>query len=532
MGILTAIRAARESLDRDTAPITLELRNLSLDNPAVSLSSPAAYQILSGSYPTISGEAITTESALHISTVYGCVRVIANGVAGMPAKVYEIVSGGRNESVDHSLYYMLTASPNPEMTAYSLFSALAMALTLTGNCYAQIERNALGQAVALWPLHPTRTEPTRKANGSLVYMVTNPETGAKTELLPKDVIHVPLFCFDGLKGYSPVELARQGLGLAKAAEKYAAGYFGTGGQPSGLMHTIDDVSIDELTVARDSWNSQRAGAGSAGKTVFTAGNWTYTPLSLSQRDAQFIESRRFQREDICALWGVPPNMVGDPGKLSNGNWEQQALSLLLDTLQPYCEAIAQELHRKLLGPDSRFQITFDPTARLRADRKSLMESVALSRQWAVMTTDESRQQLGLNPLGGEVGSLILAPVNMMPADRLLKSPAQLPQPADDSASRSLISDCIGHLMHRSVRDADAVREVFTPAVTSVVSTIAARAARDMHLADTRWAAAIADDVIRQIAKRDQPDADKILRTIILNVYREAGAALAEGIHNV
>jgi hypothetical protein len=116
MGILHAIRAAREVLDRESAPITLRDAGLTLDNPAVSLSSPAAYQLLSGSYPTVSGEAINTESALRIGTVYACIRVIGNGVAGMPAKIYAIDGANKAEAVDHSLYYLLTQEPNPEMS--------------------------------------------------------------------------------------------------------------------------------------------------------------------------------------------------------------------------------------------------------------------------------------------------------------------------------------------------------------------------------------------------------------------------------
>ena len=524
MGIFSAFRAAREILDRDAAPLSLELRGLSLDNPAVSLSSPAAYQILAGAYPTVSGESITVESSLQIGTIYACVRVIGNGVAGMPAKVYELIDKGRTEAIDHSLYNLLTQQPNLEMSAFTFFDALAGAMALTGNAYAQIERSPSGQVVALWPLHPSRTEPKRKKDGSLVYVVTNQESGTKTELLPKDVIHVPLFCFDGLRGYSPVELARQGLGLAKAAEKFAASYFGTGGSPAGLMHTTDEVAPEELIAARDGWNTQRAGSGAAGKTVFVAGNWSYTPLSISQRDAQFIESRRFQREEMCAWFGVPPHMVGDPGKLSNGNWESQALSLVVDTLSPYSERITQELHRKLLGVGSRFSIQFDPTARLRADRKSLMESVALSRQWATMTTDEARQTLGLNPIGGEVGSLILAPVNMMSADRLAKTPDLAP--IDDTPSRSLLSDCIGRYLTRDHRDLDTARQVFGPALTQISASISAQASRDLGL-DPAWSVDISDDILRQIAKREQPDADKLMRSITLTIYREAGAALAE-----
>jgi len=532
MGIYSAIRAARDTMERDAAPISLRSSGLSLENPAVSLSSPAAYQLLSGSYPTVSGESINTESALRIGAVYACIRVIGSGVAGMPAKMYSIDGANHTEAVDHPLYYLLTQEPNPEMTAFTFFDAMAGAMALTGNGYALIERNPAGQVVALWPIPPRYIEPKRKGK-DLIYVFTDPATHGETKIAPADIIHVPLFCFDGLKGYNPVDLARQGLGLSKAAEKYAASYFGTGGDPGGIMSTSDDIDLAELTTAKTSWDQQRAGSGSAGKTVFVAGNWKYEPIAISQRDAQFIESRKFQREEICALWGVPAHMVGDPGKLSNGNWEQQALSLVVDTLSPYAERITQELHRKLLGKTSSYKIAFDPTVRLRADRKSTMESVALSRQWATMTTDESRQMLGLNPLGGDLGSMILAPVNMMPADRMLKDPqpVQPTQPENNSASLALLTDCIGRYSTRSHRDADTVRQVFGPAVQSIVEVIATRAAHDMHLPDTLWTEPVADEVLRMISKREQPDADKILRSIILSTYREAGAALAEGKQN-
>jgi HK97 family phage portal protein len=410
-------KAFRSIFETENDMTALDLRT-SLESPAIPLNSPQAFSMVFGGEPTAAGEVITEHNALTISTVYACVRLIAESLATFPLKIYEQQDNGRREATDHTLSYLLGCQPNPEMAAFTFLETIAGCAALTGNAYAEIVCDSKRTVTGLYPLHPLKTTPVRDASGAIVYETSDGMQDGRTRIIQaKNIIHVPLFGWDGLMGLSPIQQARQTLGLSVATLKQGARFFGNGSRPGGLLAPKAPITPTQGKQMIEFWETQSSGV-NQGRIAFIPADWNYTQLGLSLQDSQFLESRAFSRTEIAALFRVPAHMVGDTSRLSNANHEQSSLSLLQDTLQPYLVKIEQELMRKLLPPtgrvQSKFFIRFDVQERLRTDLKTLSDSLSQQHLSGFITANEGRKQLGLNPVGSE-GDVLINPVNTINA---------------------------------------------------------------------------------------------------------------------
>lgn len=576
MGLFDIIR-------RKSGPVRLELqpparaerRGDPLENPAVSLSSPNIWAwLVGGNNPTVSGELINHFTAMQQTTVYACVNLLAESVASLPLRIYERAAKGRMEDVDHPLYWLLSVEPNPEMTAFTFLETLTGCLALTGNGYAEILENRMGDIGGLYPLHPLHTEPFRATSeitawngipipqGEIAYRTTQGMPNGNWRIISASrMIHPRLFSFDGLKGASPIEQARQGIGLARAAEKYGARFFGNDSRPAGIM-LFKGGKLDEkiqLNV-RDSWERAQGGE-NQGKTAFLSGDWDYKQIGISPEQAQFLVTRQFQRAEIAAMWRIPPHMVGDTTRLSNNNAEQQNLSFVTDTLRPFLCRIESEVVRKCIPRQgrnaNRHYVEFDVSERLRGDFKSTMDGINVGRQSGVLTINDGREQLGMNPVGPE-GDVCIVPVNYQNAERLLDTESIQDQPtgggqqqdpddpdaggADDEAKRwisawaPLFCDAFGRVCNRDKRDLTAVRTIFGPIVGTIASTYAKAAEMRMDLDAAIEVERVVQEQLGGLAKRavawkgDEAEVtaelQRVMRGLRINVFREAGALVA------
>ena len=383
-----------------------------------------AYEI-GGGTSTVSGEAINDDTAMRIVTVYACVRVLAKAIASLPCILRETTDTGSRIASEQPLFSILRHEPNVEMGAKRFWSTIVACMTLRGVGYAQIVRNKVNQVAELYPLHPALTEPHRLDDGTLAFRTRQGQSEGQWKVLSaNEVLHFVFLSEDGINAISPVRQARETLGLARAAEKAGAKLFGNGARPGGMLTGPVDLKPEQKEQAKDSW--QRAHGGSnQGGTAVLAGDWKYTPLTLSPEDSQFIQTRVMQRTEIAAMWGVPPNMVGDTTRLSNGNWEQQNLSFVTDTLQPIVDVLEDEINRKLMPTVGRkagaYFAEFDLTKRLEADFQTQMRGYALGKQWGWYNTNDIRRKLGENTIDDPQADVYLYPVNMANADQL---PAQ------------------------------------------------------------------------------------------------------------
>ncbi len=516
-----------------------------------------------GGEPTASGEVITPFTALQQLTVYSCVRIISESVSSLPCKVYQRAGKSRNELLDSPIAHLVGVSPNEEMSAVTFWDSLCGALALTGNCYAEIQRDKAGRPVAIWPLNPTLTTPQRDRNGILYYETSDgmsansksPEgmSGSVRIIKSEDMFHVPLFCFDGLKGLSPIGLARQGIGLARAAELFGARFFGNGAKPGGILSpTSPDIGEEEMEASRKTWLETQSGS-KQGSIAVLPGDWKYTPLSISPEDSQFIQVRGFQRTELAALFRVPPSMVGDVSKQSKASAEQEALAFVTDTLRPYLARIESEILRKLLPAKASMFAEFDVSERLRADFKTSMDGFAVARQWGFYNANMVLEDMGKNPIG-PIGDVFWVPVNMQNAERLLDTesiqdqPVGAPSPVErkmlgkyTSAYLAIFRDAFGRLVHRDKRDASTVQTLLGPVLRSITESAITETAKSYEL-DSVDALKIDDYVevaCRSILKRSgtfteqntdqtaQAEFVRALRSIHINVNRDIAAAVAE-----
>lgn len=411
------------------------IRGASPENPSTPLSAIAKW--LSAGNQTVSGESINETIALQITTVRTCVTVLAESVASLPCILYERGDKGRVEAINHPLHYILGNEPNDEMSAFTFWETIVGANALTGNSYAEIKWTKDNQVGELYPLNPLITEPHREDDGQLVYRTKQGTRNGRWRIIPvEDILHFRLFSMDGLKGINPVAASRQALGLTRAAEKFGAKFFGNGSKPGGVLSGPAEIKDEQLIQAKDSWEAAQGGS-NQGRVAVLPGEWKYAQIGLSPEDSQFLATRQFQRAEIAAMFRVPSHMAGDTSKISNSSYEQMTLSFVSDTLRPILTRIESELNRKLLHQIGRkankYFVKFDLSERLRSDHATTMAGIAAGRQWSLMTVDEGRVSLGMNPIGDDSR---LAPVNMMNANLITTQttiPGQMPQSPDDGA---------------------------------------------------------------------------------------------------
>ena len=356
------------------------------------------------------GKAVTERSAMQMTAVYACVRILSEAIAGLPLHLYQYnEGGGKEKAVNHPLYRLLHDEPNPEMSSFVFRETLMTHLLLWGNAYAQIIRNGKGEIVALYPLMPNKMSVNRDSNGRLYYeyMRATEEApimkGSTVRLSPTDVLHIPGLGFDGLVGYSPIAMAKNAIGLAIATEEYGSKFFANGAQPSGVLEhpgTLKDPSR-----VRDSWQSTFGGSGNANKVAVLEEGMKYTPISISPEQAQFLETRKFQINEIARIFRVPPHMVGDLEKSSFSNIEQQSLEFVKYTLDPWVVRWEQSIQRTLLRPEEKrdYFVKFNVEGLLRGDYQSRMNGYATARQNGWMSANDIRELENLDRIPAEDG---------------------------------------------------------------------------------------------------------------------------------
>ncbi len=385
--------------------------------------SGSSYSFLFGG--STSGKAVNERSSMQMTAVYACVRILSEAIAGLPLHLYTYAEDGNKERAhDHPLYRLLHDEPNPEMTSFVFRETLMTHLLLWGNSYAQIIRNGKGEVAALYPLMPNRMLVDRDKNGKLYYQYTTSNEDAPTMkgtsviLDPSEVLHIPGLGFDGLVGYSPIAMAKNAIGMAIACEEYGAKFFANGAAPSGVLE--HPGTIKDPARVRDTWQSQFGGSGNSGKVAVLEEGMKYTPISISPEQAQFLETRKFQINEIARIFRVPPHMVGDLEKSSFSNIEQQSLEFVKYTLDPWVIRWEQALSRALFSTKEKqtYFFRFNVEGLLRGDYQSRMSGYATARQNGWMSANDIRTLEDLDHISdGDGGNLYLINGNMLPLNR-------------------------------------------------------------------------------------------------------------------
>lgn len=376
----------------------------SRDKPKDSYDSPS-YSYFFGR--TQAGKRVNDRTAMQIIAVYACVRVLSEAIAQLPLHVYQYTDNGKERVPKHPLYFLLHDQPNPEMTSFVFRETLMAHLLIYGNAYAQIIRNGRGEVLGLYPLMPDKVRVDRDDHGRLIYRYSrydehNPNFRQQGEIiLPMEqVLHIPGLGFDGLVGYSPIAMAKNALGLAVACDEYGASFFANGAAPSAVLEHPGVIKNPERV--REAW--QRAyGSSNAHKTAILEEGMKYTPISIPNNEAQFLETRKFQIEEIARLYRVPLHMIGDLDHATFSNIEHLSLEFVKYTLDPWLVRWEQGLQKALLSDSEkgRYFIKFNVEGLLRGDYASRMQGYATARQNGWMSANDIRLLENLNAIARE-----------------------------------------------------------------------------------------------------------------------------------
>ena len=378
------------------------------DKP-VDKAADAGYSFLFGR--TTSGKPVNERTAMQTTAVYACVRILAEAVASLPLHVYEYRDDGGKKLVhDHSLYYLLHDEPNPEMTSFVFRETLMSHLLIWGNAYAQIIRDGAGRVLGLYPLLPDKMDVQRDDCGNIYYVYSrnsdeNPmfKEYGDIRLKAEEVLHIPGLGFDGLIGYSPIAMAKNAVGMTLACEEYGASFFANGANPGGVLE--HPGVLKDPSKVRESWNSVYRGVNNAHKIAVLEEGMKYQQIGIPPEEAQFLETRKFQINEIARLYRIPPHMVGDLDKSSFSNIEQQSLEFVKYTLDPWVIRWEQSLQRSLLlpGEKGKYFIKLNVDGLLRGDYQSRMNGYAVGRQNGWFSANDIREMENMNPIPDEQG---------------------------------------------------------------------------------------------------------------------------------
>ena len=371
----------------------------SRDKPAVTDAvSDAPVFYMGGS---AAGSTVNERTAMRTTAVYACVRIIAETVASLPLHTYRALSAGHERATDHPLYRLLHNEPNEEMTSFTFRETLMTHLLLWGNAYAQIIRNGRGQIVSLYPLLPNRMVVDRNPDGRLVYEYT--KDGVMYPLRPEDVWHIPGLGFDGIVGYSPIALAKNAIGLNIATEDYGSKFFANGATPGGVLTHPGVVKEPEKLQAR--WNAAHSGTQNAGRTAVLEEGMKFEPIAIPNEDAQFLETRKFQIEEICRIYRVPPHLVASLDRATFSNIESQSISFVVHTIRPWLVRWEQAGDRALFAEKEKgaYFVSFVVDGLLRGDYESRMRGYAVGIQNGFMSPNDVRAFENMNPIPADQG---------------------------------------------------------------------------------------------------------------------------------
>ncbi|MBX2809497.1 MAG: phage portal protein [Cellvibrionaceae bacterium] len=348
-----------------------------------------------------SGQVVTEDTALQLSAVWACSKLLAEVFASLPVTMYER-SQGIGSKVNNDLTWMLTESPNSRMTGVEFYETMQLNLGLRGNCYARIARNTPGKPVALWPLPAQSVEPVLLENGSVMYYYYQ---GADVAAIAdKNMLHIRLFG-NGLVGLSPMAYASNTIGLGQAAESYAAKQFSHGGKPSGVLYTDADLTKQQRELARQNFAEITTEREENRRLLVLPLGFKYQQVQLSPGDLQLHSSRQWQIKEICRFMGnIPPVLIGENSDTTTlgSSIEHILIAWYRLGLNPYATRWEQALAKKLLTPIERrkyaFHVDFD--ALTRGDSKTQMELLKGLVGGPVMTPNEGRALKNLPPVAG------------------------------------------------------------------------------------------------------------------------------------
>ena len=374
------------------------------------MSSSELSEMIGLTYDPYSGRRVSPQLAMQLTAVFSCVRVLAESVGMLPCSLYEQLETGNRRAVRERLNRLLSVNPNNYMTPQEFWELLIACLCLRGNFYAY-KVKALGEVVELLPLEPSSVTPKLNNKWEPEYQVTFPD-GRHDTLTQDDIWHVRIFTLDGLTGLSPIAYAKQAVGLGLATEEHGSRLFGNGAVTSGVLQTDQYLKDDAWERLKTDFENRHQGLANAHKPMILEMGLKWQQISMTSEDAQFLETRKFQLEEICRIFRVPLHMIQNTDRATFNNIENLGIGFINYSLVPYLTRIEQRINAGLVKPSKQgvFYAKFNAGALLRGDMKSRFDAYATGINWGIYSPNECRELEELNPREG--GDIWLTPMNM------------------------------------------------------------------------------------------------------------------------
>jgi len=386
---------------------------------------------------------VTEDSALASSAVFCAITLLADA-ALLPFFAFKRrADGGRDKVPDHRVYRLVHQSPNPEQSAAHFWWFIQASAAAWGRGYAEIERDSGGQAVGLWPIHPSRVRTYRdEATREIRHEIHN-DDGTMVDLADDRILHHYKFSRNGLTGCSPISVGAASIGGVLAADEHASSFFGNNAAPVGVLSHPEKLSEEAQGRLRRSWQAIYGGPRNAGKVAVIEEAIKYFPVGIAPEDAQLLETRRFSVAEVARWFNIPPHKLKDLERATFSNIEHQAIEYVVDSVLPWLVCLEAECNRKLFNEAEQADhfVKFQLGGLLRGDQKSRYESYAVGLNNGFLSPNDARQLEDMNPIEG--GDTYVRPMNLSPVDGEAKEPAPpapaLPPPTEGTTDDAAVT---------------------------------------------------------------------------------------------
>lgn len=414
-------------------------------NFGLSEDAPEWFMTWLGSRPSKTGINVNEKTAMKFSAVFACIRILSETLASTPIILYQDrkvgdKTSGKNRIVDHPLYDILKVAPNDKMPSMVFKETMMSHIVSSGNGYAQIRKNRKGEIYDLNILPWTQTEVREDLITGEIEYWTN-DRGKFIKLSPGEVFHIPGLGFKGIKGYSPIRMAMEAVGLGLAAETFAASFYANGANVSGIAEYPGKLKDESYKRFKQDFSEAYSGLGKAKKVMFLEEGLKFHQITIPQNEAQFIETRKFQIEEIARIYRIPLHLLQNLDRATNNNIEHQSLEFVMYTMLPWFRRWEEYISFKLLTKEERRKGIFAEflvTALLRGDVKSRAMFYQFMRQNGIMNADEIRELENMNPQEGDCGRTYFINSAMVPVEKAAQSDdgTTAPNPRQPRPSRN------------------------------------------------------------------------------------------------
>lgn len=411
-GLLAASRPAPHVLQRQEPRLAIRneiVTGLTIEELAARMNIGAS---------SIAGAVVTPETASRLSVVASCERVICETFAQVPWPLYRRLEGDdREKATDHPLYRLLHDSPQEGMTSLQWRMVAGGDLFYRGRFYAHVLRSPVdGMPLWLMRLHPDATRKLKDPRSGRAYFEHRREDGSVVIFQPDEILHVWMYSRDGWDGISPIQRHREAIGDGITMREHGSRSFANGAKLSGVIEAEGTIPPESKKDLRDDWKKMTSGDASYSTPVLDRG-MKFSAVSMTNEDAQYIESRKLNRSEICGIWGVPPHKIGDLDRATFSNIEHQEIGFVVGTMLPVFCAFDQAVSLFVLRSDPKLYSEFLVDGLLRGDFKTRQEGLQLMRQNGAINANEWRRLMNMNRRKDPGGEEYIVAANMAPQNK-------------------------------------------------------------------------------------------------------------------